>query len=532
MNLMAHVVEDIYKDGKSVLDIGGLKQSIVFEANSNDNGLDIKVINHFEDYDDIFDIDKDEMPAYVAFLVYYSINSKKRTNNCVSLTAEENDSSKEGRIFAINELYNCLLPMISINSNNIESVCKCLGEDFLLYEYFSNIKNNFSSCSVSLSVYDIINSLLTNFSKFSNLVFMGYKCFNNIGESSSDIEYHEAVCEWNDFMHHVFMYELAENKENNFNIAELDKLGIYYDLLTNKSYDSNPVVDCDEEIKKLQIALLTRSKSALLVGPPGVGKTAIVEGLAYLIKTKQASKALQNKKILKINPSSIVSGCSYVGQLEAKVESLMKYLVKNNDVILYLDEMHTVIGGGSGEASNMDLANLIKPYIERGQVKIIGATTTNEYNEYIQSDEAFNRRFIRVKIDEPKEKTIYKILSSHIPNLERLTNVSWNFNINDSSIIINQLIDVTKEKNRVYNDKQYNPDISLSILEKAFAIALLEDCQTVEIENVAQAIKSTECLYESPRERSANNLLRRLSTRNTTCTNIIAFPNSYTKKNH
>lgn len=532
MDLMTQAVENIYRYGKSILTIDSKKQSIVFYADDSTGALAGKVINHFGDdiEDQIYDLDTEEISSYVAFLAYYSINDSIRKRDLVSLSSEENNSTQENRVSAINELYSYLLPMLSITQKNVERTCMLFEQGALLYEHLANIKNSLSNTPSSLSVYDIISSISMNFSHFLHTLSIGTDYWYDINESSSEVEYHDAVCKWNNFLNKLFIYELSDKENDDADILEFKKLGVSGDFLTSKHYDMNPAVDCDESIRNLQIALLTRSKSAVLVGPPGVGKTAIVEGLAYLIREKQVPKALENKKILKINPSSIVSDCKYVGELEAKVEDLMNYLTKNKDIILFLDEMHTVIGAGAGNKSNMDLANLIKPYIDRGQIKMIGATTTDEYDEYIKSDEAFNRRFIEVKVTEPKEKTIYRIINSHIQSLEKTTNIAWNFDINDSSIIINQLIDATKKKNRVYNDKRYNPDISISILEKAFAIALLENCQTLEVNNVAQAIRSTECLYESQREKSANRLLRQFEQKCNVASNIIVFPSAYTKK--
>lgn len=150
----------------------------------------------------------------------------------------------------------------------------------------------------------------------------------------------------------------------------MNNLGINYEFLTNKDYIRNPAIGRENEIENLEIALLMPSKSAILVGETGVGKTAIVEGLAYKIMNGQVSNKLKNKKILKVNTSSIIQGCTFVGALEAKAEKLVQYLIKNPDTILFIAEFHTIIGAGKGNHNTLDLANILKPYLDRGQIKI------------------------------------------------------------------------------------------------------------------------------------------------------------------
>lgn len=304
---------------------------------------------------------------------------------------------------------------------------------------------------------------------------------------------------------------------NQFHVSsrvDLNDIDLDYEFLSNRNYLSNPAVDCEEEIEELEIALLTPSKSAILVGPPGVGKTAVVEGLSYKISTDQVPPALQNKRILKINVSSVVRGCNLVGMFEAKVEKLMRYLVENPNTILFMDEIHTAIGAGRGSNGNLDLANIMKPYIDRGQIKVIGATTEEEYEEYIKSDKAFNRRFQKISISEPQKSSVCQIIEETIIKLEKTTGVKWDFDIDTSKMIIHHIAECTDEKHRVYNDKRYNPDISLIILENSFARALLREFDSISIENISDAIRKSQFLYESVRMTSADKLLSKYQSIN------------------
>ena len=294
------------------------------------------------------------------------------------------------------------------------------------------------------------------------------------------------------------------NKDNKFANNNLERYGAF---LSDKEYQTNPAIGRDKEIKNLMLSLLIPEKSAILVGEAGVGKTTIVEGLAYLIKNKQVPKSLENKRIIKMNTSAILQGCMYVGMFEQRVEAVIQELIKQPNVILFIDEIHNVIGAGSSSNKDMDLANILKPYLDRGQIKMIGATTTEEYEEYIMSDSAFKRRFERVNILEPEELIVGEILNGSIPKIEQATNVEFDFVPEDRSLIIEHIVNTTHQKNRLYNDKVNNPDLSLTILKKAFAYAALYDCKNVQVEHIAESIRTCERITESVRNRQASTLL-------------------------
>ena len=177
----------------------------------------------------------------------------------------------------------------------------------------------------------------------------------------------------------------------------------YGEDLTQKKYVTNPAIARDEEIKRLIIVLLTPEKSGLLIGKPGIGKTAIVEGLAYLIQNNMVPNALKGYRIIKFNSTSLVGKMMINGKEELIMNLLLQELKTMQKIIIFFDEVHTLIG--NSETGSMDLANMLKAGLDRGEIKAIGATTTIEYNTYVIRDRAFLRRFEKIEVLEPSEET-------------------------------------------------------------------------------------------------------------------------------
>ena len=204
----------------------------------------------------------------------------------------------------------------------------------------------------------------------------------------------------------------------------------FSDNLTDVTYITNPAVARDEEIKKLILVLLTPEKSAVLVGKPGIGKTAIVEGLAYRIQKGDVPEALQGYTIYRVNTSALIN----TNGEENRVLMLVEELKQKEKVILFIDEIHTLIGNDAQGA--LDLANMFKEGLSRGSIKMIGATTTYEYERYIMRDKAFLRRFEKVDVSEPTEEMTVEILLKTLPKLEKQTGVVLPYTdfINESNI--------------------------------------------------------------------------------------------------
>lgn len=275
----------------------------------------------------------------------------------------------------------------------------------------------------------------------------------------------------------------------NINFSVLSNYG---EDLTYKTYLTDPSISRDEELKKLMMVLLTPEKSGLLVGKAGVGKTSIVEGLAYRILTKTVPNVLQGYRVIKINSSSLIGKMNINGREELVVTLLVEELKNVTKTILFIDEIHTLIGN---KETSMDLANILKPAIDRGAVKLIGATTDEEYNAYIIKDRAFLRRFERIDVLEPSEATTVEILFKSLPKIEHSTGIKFKYNDYVTKMLLESIVSATSEYKRVYGLGAMYPDIAFSVLTAAFSQALFQNRQFVTAEDVYNAIKGSKRIY-------------------------------------
>lgn len=269
-----------------------------------------------------------------------------------------------------------------------------------------------------------------------------------------------------------------------------DQIGTY---LTDKEFARNPVIGRDKELDAALITLIVRS--LMLLGPSGVGKTALVEGLAYRMQRGDVPQCLKNSRILQVNTNDLVAGAIYRGAFEGRVKALINQLMDDKNTILFIDEIHTVKGAGASNSSSQDLMNILKPYLSSGEIRMIGATTENEYQEYFSSGDGFRKRFDILTLKEPEEYALQQIMRGSISKYQDLIGVNFSYNDDDQSKIFHVLIQQTNDKVRVYNDKQYNPYLVLSILEKAFAYAAFYGRDSVEMDDLCQAVMSCERIY-------------------------------------
>lgn len=290
---------------------------------------------------------------------------------------------------------------------------------------------------------------------------------------------------------------------SNMDMSGISILNSYGEDLTGKTYVTDPAIARDEEIKKLMIVLLTPEKSGLLIGKAGIGKTAIVEGLAYRIQKGLVPNALQGYKVVKINSSSLVGKITYNGKEELIVSVLVNELRNVNKMILFIDEIHTLIGAKSDNP--MDLANILKPVIDRGMVKLIGATTDIEYNTYVVRDRAFLRRFDRIDVLEPTGETVVRILMGTLPKIERQTGIKFKYNDYVVKMLLESIVEATNPYKRVYGLGAMYPDICFSVLTAAFSNALYENKQLVDVRDVYNAIKNSKRIYPDTIIKELNN---------------------------
>ena len=267
----------------------------------------------------------------------------------------------------------------------------------------------------------------------------------------------------------------------------------YGDDLTKKEYITNPAIAREDEIKRAMVILLTPEKSALLVGKPGIGKTAIVEGIAYLIQKNEVPNALKGYRIIRLNAPTLLGTMTVDNREVLVANQLIEELKRAEKTILFIDEIHMLIGDKN--AGPMDLANILKSGLDRGDIKIIGATTSVEYQNYILKDRAFLRRFEKIDVLEPTAEVTVKILMGTIPKIEKQTGVKMKYNSYVTELLVKAIVSATTEFKRVYGVAAMYPDVALSVLSQAFSNALYNNKTEVDVTDFYNAIKSSRKIY-------------------------------------
>ena len=230
-----------------------------------------------------------------------------------------------------------------------------------------------------------------------------------------------------------------------------------------KNNEIDPVIGREKEINKLEEILCRRTKNnPLLIGAPGVGKTAIVEGLATLIENNEIPSKLSNKKIISLDMASAVAGTKYRGEFEERMKRILDEIEEHEEIILFIDEIHTLIGAGGAEGA-IDASNILKPALARGKIRCIGATTNDEYKKHFEKDKALERRFQVINIEEPTQEETKNILYRLKPIYEKYHNVV----IEDD--IINKII--TLSERYIYG--RFRPDKEIDILDEACSKACI-----------------------------------------------------------
>lgn len=249
-----------------------------------------------------------------------------------------------------------------------------------------------------------------------------------------------------------------ESKSGDETLDSLNKFGID---LTEKALQNklDPIIGREEEIERTMQILIRKSKNnPILLGEPGVGKTAIVEALAQRIVKKDVPTSLQNKRLIALDMSALIAGAKYRGEFEDRLKSVVDEVIKSENVILFIDEIHTIVGAGASEGS-MDAANILKPALARGEFHTIGATTLKEYRKYFEKDAALQRRFQPVSVNEPSVNEALAMLRGIKEKLEIHHNVS----ITDSALVA-----AAKLSKRYINDR-FLPDKAIDLIDEAAA---------------------------------------------------------------
>ena len=241
----------------------------------------------------------------------------------------------------------------------------------------------------------------------------------------------------------------------------LESLSKYGIDLTKEAAEGKlpPVIGRDEEIARTMQILIRKTKNnPMLLGEPGVGKTALVEGLAQRIQSGDVPTSLQNKRVIALDMSALIAGAKYRGEFEDRLKAVIDEVKENGNIILFIDEIHTIVGAGASEGS-MDAANILKPALARGELHTIGATTLKEYRKYFEKDAALQRRFLPISVDEPSVNQSLQILRGIKERLEAHHNVS----IADSALVA-----AAKLSDRYIADR-FLPDKAIDLIDEAAA---------------------------------------------------------------
>jgi len=292
---------------------------------------------------------------------------------------------------------------------------------------------------------------------------------------------------------------ITENKESKKNKKEsiLEEFTIELTSIANK-FDE--VIGRDEEINRVMQVLARRKKNnPILVGEAGVGKTAIVEGLAKKIASNSVPDALKNKKIYSLDIGSLVAGTKYRGEFEKRMKAILNELKKENEPILFIDEIHMIVGAGAAGNGNMDVANLLKPALAKGEIRCIGATTYEEYKNYFEKDRALNRRFQKIDVKEPSIEDTIKILKGLKSKYEEFHNVRYSEEAIKTAAILA----------KKYLREKFLPDSAIDLIDEAGAKFKLRGKKLItksDIESIVAKIANI------PKESASNNEIEKLKT--------------------
>jgi ATP-dependent Clp protease ATP-binding subunit ClpB len=288
--------------------------------------------------------------------------------------------------------------------------------------------------------------------------------------------------------------------------AQYNSLNKYARNLNNeaKSGKLDPVIGRDEEIRRVLQILSRRTKNnPILVGEPGVGKTAIAEGLAHRVISGDVPENLKSKQIYSLDMGSLIAGAKYKGEFEERLKAVVKEVTSaDGEIVLFIDEIHTLVGaGGSGEGA-MDAANILKPALARGELKAIGATTLAEYQKYIEKDKALERRFQTVLVDEPSQEDAISILRG----IKEKYEVHHKVRIKDEAVI------AAVELSQRYISDRFLPDKAIDLMDESAAKLRLEiDSVPEELDEIERKIMQLEIEREAIKREKDEKKLKVLS---------------------
>lgn len=285
--------------------------------------------------------------------------------------------------------------------------------------------------------------------------------------------------------------------------------------LTELHYKRDPAVGREAELRRVMqiLAYPEKDKSLVIVGDAGIGKTALVKGLAYRIQQGNVPRVIKDLKIISIDISTLMAGTKYAGTLEEKMKAILDEAGKDNNIVLFMDELHRAIGAGKTEGDDNSIAEILKPYLDYGKTRVIGATTSDEYIDLVEQNQAFKTRLKKVEIKEPQDHVIYDIVYDLMQTYDSISFSRLDCSEEERRMIIEWLINTTSSKKRNYFDKASNPRLIVDIVKEAYAIAALNDCEIVTKENFCEAVLNEDRLGKSARTDAVAALRRMIPTK-------------------
>lgn len=368
-------------------------------------------------------------------------------------------------------------------------------------EYFknpTNLKISFSKLP-KITIEQVLDSLIVNdvidyASLFHNFHFSElYRRIQNLGLAKTSTP--KMTIRINDMPDTESIEDLlkrdGEESDDKFKKESTLSLG---EELTKKEFEENPLLGREKELRIIGAALLDKRKSLILHGKPGVGKTTLVEGIAYQIKQGTSHPLLRNKRIFEVSATEMVEGTQYRGQLEKKFLKLIKELINIPESILFIDEIHMIMGGGASRENPIDISNMLKPYVGNGKNKIIGSTTTEEL-KIIAANGAIARRFKTIPIPELSFNDIIHILNRLIENMKVQRQIMFDFSEEQKIALLKLIFDITNAK---YQGSAilYNPDFVISILSDAYNFAFYDSKDKLSIEYLIESVETCETVNE------------------------------------
>ena len=373
------------------------------------------------------------------------------------------------------------------------------------FKHYNNIRSHIENLLEHFK-----NDFLNNTEKSLNIGFIEITCLEMIyypeqTQKLFQLSY-EKYCQLTEVLKEKVLSESKniQNKKtpsskSDSSIQPLSKYGA--ENLTAQEFSYNPLVGNEQALRKATKILLG-GDSLIILGEAGVGKSTLVNGIAYNIKMGNVPNILKNKRIIMIPISGLVAGTEYVGTLENHIKDVISYAKANKDTIFYMDEIHMIMGAGQVRENNIDISNLLKPYISNRTLQIIGATTLSEFDQTIATNPAFRRRFSTMTLNEPTEEEVFRIAKQYISVRSQELQIEWD--LNDAFLQV--LVHLTNSKNRKYFETINNPNITLKIIDGMFASALYYGKDYVDKRDVIESIQDNEILASTKKEELINKL--------------------------